>query len=623
MKRISVYLFLFFLLVQLVFAGEIFNDEVKDNVPFYINSIKHIARYYPSAEKVSMLAGEERVLIRIEDCEELGGLQYCIDSASEGINEETGDPASTMELRVLQSGPELDVDRSISDDDPNINQEVEVKVTITNIGTERASNINYEDKFPSSVKISSAYTDYALNRVLWIGSLNPGQSDSFTYKIKFQEFITYESTGEASFIFNNKVNKEKTETTTFEVQTPYEISDSISSRSVSLNEEIEYNFSINNTASTEELNVKSVEITLPEGVTVTKRDLGLDKVNDKVTYSGTIPADSSETLSFRFKSTSIAQGDLKAKFELRVGSTDFTEELSHKIGIGISQIVPEIKFKPATVKGGAELEIEAKITNEGDGTISDISLDMTGDIVDPRGWRQIELDPGDHYYAFNKIINAPTNEEDRTYFLKISGSYLTDSGKVMDFEDRKELTVLAQEKLVELMPEVFIDGKDVNVTLKIKNVAPYKVTYVSLIDTFPIGFKSTGGKRYIDIDELAIGEERTAYSYVVTVPDNYAKPSFDITHTVNALDKDGDQVIFEKITAVVIGEAAGEAEEVEETAETEDKGEKQGEAAEEQAEEKKPGVFKRVWNWIKGLFSGDDSEEGPEAEEQEEETEPE
>lgn len=610
MKKLVIYAIILVLLAQFAFAGELFNDEVKDNVPFYVNSIKHVARYYPAAEKVSLLAGEDRVLIRIEDCEELNGLQYCIDSASEGIDEETGDPASTMEIRVLQSGPELDVDRSISDDEPNLNEEVEITVTITNIGTERASNINYEDKFPGSVKISGAYTDYSLNRILWTGSLNPGQSESFTYKIKFQEFITYGSTGEASFIFNNKVNKAKTDTTTFDVQTPYGISDSISSRSVSLNEEIEYNFSINNTGSSDELTVKSVEITLPDGATVTKRDLGLDRVGEKVTYSGTIPADGSETLSFRFKSTSIAQGDLKATFELRVGTTDFTEELSHKIGIGVSQIMPEVKFNPTTVKGGAELEIEAKITNEGDDTVSGISLDMTGDIIDPRGWRQIELGPGKNHYAFNKIINAPTNDEDRTYFMKISGSYRTASGSVMDFEARNEVTVLAQEKIVELNPKIDIDGKEVNVTLKIKNVAPYKVTYISLIDTFPTGFKSTEGTRYIDIDELAVGEERIAYSYIVTVPDTYTQASFDITHTFNALDQDEDKVMFEKTTAVVIGKVAGDAEEEgEETTEAEETEGEEGGPAEEGAEEQKPGIFKRMWSWIKGLFSSDDAEE--------------
>jgi uncharacterized repeat protein (TIGR01451 family) len=514
-----------------------------------------------------------------------------------------------MELRVLQSGPELDIDRSISDDDPNLNEEIEVTATITNIGTERAVNINYEDKFPSSVKVSGAYADFALNRALWVGSLNPGASQSITYKLKFQEFIEYESTAEASFIFNNKVNKKKSGTTTFKVQTPYEIGDSISSRSVSLNEEIEYTFSINNTGSTDELNVKSVEIVLPEGVTVTNRDLGLDRVGEKVMYSGTIPAGGSEIFTFKFKSTKVTQGELKATFELRIGSTDFTEELSHKIGVGVSEILPEIKFNPTTVKGGAELEVEAKITNEGDNTISGISLDMTGDIIDPRGWRQIELEPGKKHYAFNKIMNAPTNDEDKTYFMKISGSYRTASGSVMDFEAREEVTVLAQEKLVDLTPEIEIDGKEVNVTLKIKNVAPYKVTYVSLIDTFPTGFKSTEGTRYIDIDELAIGEERTAYSYIVTVPDTYTQASFDITHTFNALDQDEDKVMFEKTTSVVIGVAAGDAEEEEEEATDAEGTEGEEETAEEEAEEEKPGIFKRMWSWIKGLFSGDGAEE--------------
>jgi len=130
------------LALQPVNAGEIFNDEVHDNEAFYINSVKHIARYYPSAEKVSILIDTERVLVELEDCADFGQYQYCLDSAVDGIDDETGDPASTMTIRVLQSGPEISIDRDVSEDEPDINGEVEVIATITNDGNERANNVN-------------------------------------------------------------------------------------------------------------------------------------------------------------------------------------------------------------------------------------------------------------------------------------------------------------------------------------------------------------------------------------------------------------------------------------------------------------------------------------------------
>ncbi|MBN1544119.1 hypothetical protein JW898_01505 [Candidatus Woesearchaeota archaeon] len=616
MKRLLTCVFMFVLLMEIVYAGEIFNSDVKDNVPFTINGITHIARYYPSAKKVSMLAGTDRVLVAVEDCENIGGMKYCIDSAEEGINEETGDPASTMRLRVLQSGPEIDIDRSISEDEPGLNEEVVVTVTLTNVGNERATNVNYVDKFPDSVKVSSTYYDIITNGVSWAGSINVGASQVITYKLRFQDFITYESAGEASFIFNSKVNKVKSGTATFEVQKPYKLSDSISAKSVDVGEDITYSLNISGLDAAQDLNINKVEIALPEGSTVSYRDMGLDAVGNKVTYSGKISGEGSKVLSFRFRSSKVAQGKLVTNIDLRVGQKSFAEKFEHDVGFGVSAITPEITFSTATVKGGRELEIEAKITNNGEDTISDISLDMTGDIVEPSGWRKLELEPGKKHYAFNKIINAPAIDEEKTYFIKLSGSYARGSGKTMKFEATKEVTVLPQEKLVELSPVFRVDGKEVNVTLNVKNVAPYKISYVSLIDTFPKGFQVTAGSRDIDIEELGIGEERIAYSYVVKVPGDYKKDTFEIAHIFNGLNKDEEKVMTEKKSTVVIGAAAASgagAGEEEEEANTTESGSNETGGEETGAEtgeaEEKPGIFTRMWHWIKGLFSKNPAEE--------------
>lgn len=610
MKRIIPYAIVLLFLVQLVHAGEVFDGEVKDNVPFTVNGIEHIARYYPSAEKVSILAGEDRVLVEKEDCSSLGDYTYCLDSAEYGINEETGDPASVMELRVLQKGPTISVDRSVSDDEPVINDEVEVTATITNTGNERASNINYEDRYPSEVKISSSYYSFVTNSVAWTGSLNPGESQDIRYTLRFQDFITHESTAEAKYVFNNKVNKVKSGTVTFEVQKPYRLTDELSTRSAGLGEEIEYTLWINNTGD-EGISVSSLKITVPPGAVVSHRDVGLDLEGNSIVFSGPIAAGDSEEISFRFRSSEVVEGELVTEASIRLGTRTLEERISHKVGIGVSSIVPEIEFDPSPVKGGSELEIEARITNEGDDTISGITLDMSGDIVEPRGWRDLELGSGSHHYAYNKIINAPAGEEDATYHLTLSGSYETSSGQTMEFEETGEIEVIAPEKVVEMTPEIIVDGKDVNVTLKVKNIAPYRLEYVSLIDMLPQGFGTVAGSRDIDIDELAIGQELTAYSYVVRVPDTYTAKSFDITHIFSGMGRDEENILNEKVSSVVIGEASGEdaAEDEEGTNETavpED--EDTAEPGEEAEEEDTPGVFRRMWNWIKGLFSGDGEE---------------
>ena len=606
--RLVSYVIILLLLAQLVCAGEIFNEEVKDNVPFEINDITHIARYYPSAKKVSLLAGTERVLVDVGDCQNLGQLKYCIESAAEGINEETEDPASTMQLIVSESGPSIDIDRDISTDDPKLNEEDSIVATITNTGNERGTNINYEDNYPSSVKVSSGFYNAITNGVGWSGSLDPGKSQVLNYKLKFGEFITYESTAQASVLFNNKVSKYKSDSETFTVQKPFRITESISAASVDIADEVTYTMSINNTDATQEITVNKITFTLPPGSVISKRDADIEDVDGKPTFSGKISG--SKTLSLTFKSSKSGMYQFIAKTDMRAGGQNFAEEFKHSIGIGVSSIVPEITFAPETVKGGSELEIEAKITNLANSTVSGISLDMASDIVDIKGWRDLSLEAGKKHYAFNKIVTAPAIDAEKSFFIKLSGSYNLPSGKKKNFELLKNVTVTPQAKVVELTADKIVSGKEINMTLKVKNVASYKLSYLSLIDSFPSGFKTTAGKRDADIDELGIGEEKVAYSYIVKVPDSYTKPSFDITHTFNALDKDEKKVMTEKKTTIVLGGAGAAAEETKEGAAAEASNATNATSTAATGEEttEKPGIFSRMWRWIKGLFGSKEEE---------------
>jgi hypothetical protein len=605
------YIIILVMLSAAVAAGEIFNDEVKDNVIFKVNNIDHIARYYPSAEKASILAGTDRVLVELGDCRELNNLKYCLDSATEGFDDETGDAASTMEIRVLESGPELDIDLEVSDDEPNLNEVVDITATITNVGNERASNLVFEHNFPSSVKVSGAYLSYTTNGAEWTGSLNSGDSKEISYKITFKDFLKIDSAAKTSVIYNNKVRKASSETVTFDVQKPFNVSDSLSAKSVDVNEEIRYSISIGNNDETNAITIKELEVSIPQGAVISHRDLEFENVNGKVSYSGQISAGQSINLSFKFKASQPVQGDLKAKVQITMGTKTFDTELSHKVGLGVSDIMPEITFKPSPVKGGHELEIEAKITNNGEENISEISLDMVSNLVGNKGWRHLELLPGKKHYAYNKIMNAPSYDEEKEYFIILTGSYLTSAGKIKKFTSRENITVLPQDKLAELAPEIKVDGKEVNVTLKIKNIAAYKLTYVSLIDTFPQGFRMSEGSRDKDFEEIAIGDELTAYSYIVKVPDTYTKDSFEITHIFNGLTDDNQTVMTEKKTKVNLGKAAETGSKSTGTAvnaTTNETGNKTDEtaAADETEEDDKPGIFTRMWRWIKGLFSGDD-----------------
>ncbi len=606
-KRLAQYILVLILLLNIAYAGVIFEDDVKDNVPFTVDGITHIARYYPSAEKVSILAGEDRVLVPKEDCRTLNKYEYCLDSVSEGVDEDTNDPASMMQLRILKSGPEIAIDRTVSEDEPDIDASVSVTATITNNGNERASSLNYEDKFPLGVKVTGTNYNMATNGIAWSGSLDPGRSQKITYQIKFSEFTTYESKAKVSYFFDGKMNKVYSDEVTFEVNKPYSIIENLSARSVGLGEDIEYTITISNNAA-QEISITRLEMTIPKGAVTSRRDMDIEIDGNTLSYTGTLLAGASKTLAFKFKASQPTQGTLAVNAGLKFGTQRLEEELTHKVGLGVSDIVPEITFSPDPVKGGAELEIEAKITNNGEDTISGVAIDMASNILEPRGWRNLELRPGKKHYAFNKIMNAPASDEEKTYFISIKGSYTTASGKTMEYNATGEVTVLAQEKLIELSPVITLQPemngtRSFNVTLNIKNIAPYKVTFISFIDTFPRGFKAIEGEQYVDIEEMAIGEERVAYSYILKVPDTYTRDSFELTRTFNALDKDEEKVMTETSTEVRLKEDVDETDAAVNT--TDATGNATGTEGTGEDTEDKPGIFKRFWGWLTGLFSKD------------------
>ncbi|NQU79492.1 DUF11 domain-containing protein [Candidatus Woesearchaeota archaeon] len=596
------------LLPCVVIAGEIFNDEITDNEIFYINGVEHIVRYYPAAKKVSMKAGDDRVLIEVLKCEDIGSYKYCVDRASVKFNDETGETANEIELRVLESGPEIEIDRGISTDEPNINSEVDITAQITNEGNERAININYEDSFPSSVKVSSAHYNTINNKVLWVISLDPGESQSITYSVKFTDFITYNSTSKATVIFGGSVKKYESDEIYFDVQKPYELSDSVSSRSVAKGEDIEYTVSINNTDPSVALEIRKIEITLPEGVSVSSKDSNTDYKNGKIFHSGSLEPGESRSLTVKFRSDNEVRDAVSTEVNLRSGTTLFDEVLSEDVNLGVSDILPLIIFAPSNITSGRELEIDARIVNDGNSNVSSISIDMASNIIDTKGWRNIVLEPGEDHIAFNKIITAPAVDEITSFFVKLSGSYTTASGEKMKFDDKKEVTVLPGEKLIEITPVITVDGNKVNITLNVKNIAGYVLEHVSLIDGLPKGYQTATGERFADIEKLAKDEELTVYSYIVETPNSKL---FDITHTFNMLDSEGNNVLIEKVSSISLSAEDNSATEdgtVQEQQSTltdnttDDTGNTTSNESKE-PETKKKGIFSRMIGWFKGLFS--------------------
>ena len=207
-------------------------------------------------------------------------------------------------------------------------------------------------------------------------------------------------------------------------------------------------------------------------------------------------------------------------------------------------------------------------------------------------------------------------DEPKDLFVRLSGSYERSAGNTMKYEVTEKVTVLPPEKVIDMEPSIVVDGRSANVTLNVRSVAPYRLSSVSLIDMLPKGFSMSAGQRDRDLEQMDVGDELEAYSYIVDVPATFTGDTFVITHIFNAYDDKDEALMFEKKSTVVLSGAAP----TEDTdSDIEDSGSADNETTgdvdetpEEQVlddVEDKPGVFTRMWRWITGLFSGDKEED--------------
>ncbi|HII71763.1 TPA: DUF11 domain-containing protein [Candidatus Woesearchaeota archaeon] len=599
-------------------AAVVYDDTVADNTPFFINSIKHISKYYPAAEKASIAAGDNRVLVAKGSCETIGDMQYCVDDATTGYDDETGSSVSSIKLRVMEFGPEVQISRSISEDEPLLNEDVTVTVTLNNIGTERATGITYEDKYPTEVKMQGSTVNRAINAAEWSGSLDPGKSHTFSYTLKFEDFLKYKSKAKASYPYKSKLKIVYSKEVEFNVARTYEINTTISGRSFTNDDTIVYTVSVKNNGE-ETLRVNPLMINLPDGFTVTKRDVGIEGTGKQLTWKGELSQGNSESFEIKFKTTKKGEFQIKTDFALTSGKFQFTDTTEEKFRVGISEIEAIVKAEPAEVKAGGEVMVEVGVQNIGESTINVDAIDFVSDMDTRRGWRNEQLNPGKKFYALNKIIYAPIIYEEKTYSWTISGHYTSAGGKKFEFSGTATLNVLPFEKVVDFDEKYFVvnesgEYKYLNVTVMVTNVKDYTMKELNIIDGLPKGFKMVAGSRDYEGDKLNPGAS-AEYSYVFRMPKETTK--FEIKHTFNAVGNSDEKLIFEMPKEIdMVGDKA-EMEEMKAEAQAEEKTAEESAQETETAgpetvtEEKKPGIFRRMWNWFKGLFGGKDKEEKP------------
>ena len=613
MKKLVIVI-LFFCILPLVMGEILLEGVVEDRVTFKAGGHSFNVQYVQSTQSAIFKMDDMGGIMMPGECETRDNIKYCY----------LGTDYPNIDVMIESLEPDVTIERTFSTILPNINEEVTVTVVLKNEGSKRVFGIKYEDKYPLTVKISSAS-----NTKTWEGALSAGEEETFTYAIKVTEVTSFDSAATLTYEFEGKETTKKSSTKTISVQEPFSVEQSISTEAADRDEIIYYNITITNKDDSNGLIVNSLGITLPSIVTLVDSSIGLKRETNKFTFKGEIAKLGEKQFWIKMKFSKVGEFKIETTADLEIFNKDFKRELEKKFNVGLSYILPILNVT-GSVKSSVAYPLYISIKNYGKGEIKNVSFKTESDLFDNIGGKK-DIAAGTTYKIVDKTLTAPYTEKDEKHNIKVSGSYRSSSGRVYQFEKSAQLIVEATPKIIQIVKEFnkekFYPGDEIKVMVKLKNLKSQVINDVDVSDVFPKEIRSSlVGEVTSAFAELGPNQEVKAYSYSVIIPEDYKENEIEFKTLLNA-KLDGELIILKEIynIKIVVGEnpngtSEDEVDDVSEGGEViEGDGVIEGveglagEGLNETEEgpngeiklspEQKVGLFKRMFGWVKGLFS--------------------
>ncbi len=574
--------------MPLAASSVLFDDWVDDSSTFKVGGHYFYVQYLASTQKLTFKMDNMGGLMLIGECETREEIKYCF--------EEVNYPQIRVSIESLE--PDIIIEREFSTTSPKINEQIKVTVTLRNDGDKTATNVRYTDPYPLALKVFSSK-----NAGEWQGSLNIGEEEKFTYTIKAEDIISYDSIATLTYESGGKEKTKKSSTAAINVQKPFSIEHKLSTEAADKNEVVIYNLTITNNDESAKLTIENLEIGIPTKITLISAPSELKKEDNKLLFSGAIEHNEKKAFTISIKSASVGTFKISASADLQISGQSFSENYEKSFTVGLSDILPILNVTEE-VKSNVQYNVYAAVKNYGKEQIKNVNMKLESDLFSGVETKR-DISSGSAYDLFKKTLTAPYTDEDKKYNIKISGSYTSNSGKSYTFEKSAQLTVTAPPKVVqitrELNKEEFYPGDEIRITVKIKNQKSANIENIDISDIFPQEIRSSLlGEVTAELESLGPNQEIKMYSYSVVVPEGYDKEEIEFKTTLNA-KLEGELIILKRIDNVKI--LKGDKPEA--TEETEQEGSEESEpTGEESVEEqqKEPNVFTKLINWIKNLF---------------------
>lgn len=600
--------FLILLIITFTAQAEPFYDEwIISGNSFAVAGETHHVAYSTSNEKIYWQSPQGNFLLSVASCKAIEETEYCFTAldTEERVVYSEGTMYPALHLTVETQGSEVTITSAFSHT-PEYGEDVTFTVSAQNEGGLDADGFTLSLTFPPSVQIMSTSGIVQGNKVTFTdSSLRAATTETYSVNIRPIEFGTHIITGNYDYLGNDQPIP--IDSNDFEIDEPFTVTWSLTPQTLKRNEKANLTIIIENKDDTKALTVESFAIKVPPELIIVSSNNQLLKEGTLLTYHGNVAKNNKVTLTAGLKLDRGGSYTVVGTYNIQFDQHTFTKTFNTTLGSGIDRITPLITLDESKLKENGLLKVIATLKNNG-GTISNITVQTSGDLLAKTSIDKINLDTGEIYTVLSKSLSLPPVDESTEYKFTISGTY-KENGQTNSFIQSKTFIHQPEDKIITALheaPRRAEPGESILIKVSVENQITSELHDVDVVDTVPDGFEVSNGSFLTTIPTIASKEKVQAMQYTLVIPADFAEESFTISTLMNA-QREGSVRVF-KYTDKFVIHISDEEEVITKEPVIEPVLNQTINTPEPDVQENKPSIFVKFWSWIKGLFTKENIE---------------
>ncbi len=494
--RFFLFIFILILLpiVSASFSEQIFDDYVKQGERLTIDGNKLYASYSGDGTQAFIGFNDQKVILENGMCKETSTVKICVDIEEDYIDYSIDKQIYKGKISIFTTIAQLNVTRTFSSYNGALDEEITVKLSLTNGLDHDATKVDYQENIPGSFIINSVDTCSLSNHTLsWTGDIKKENKITCEYRIIPQENGTFEIPATLNY-YNGKEIVTDTEKEKITISAP-EITLHIVPEQLDLEigEKKEISFILMNTLITP-ITATSFDIISSPSLSVLSYPKYLSSRSEKYSWSGEIEGNSSKTISITVRGESEGNSTIQSilQYFYEGNRRDFTSSIP--LSVVASAPLIGISLNKDRLNEGEIATLHLTLKNPSFGSLKDVVVNLNSSYPGISFHQLLpDIKSDETVSLYSAEISALSVSNDSMFTLSVFISYLSADGKKREEKTEHSFIILAKHTTPALSPTPEHNGTEtVNppVTIKdnivqTKEIPPFVFVLVGI--TFLLG----------------------------------------------------------------------------------------------------------------------------------------